>query len=87
MKKAIIILSVMLLSGCAGSGPYYKYYWQKEGTSYQQAVTVEAGCQYEVGMAKFDNPSEKQQIIEACMKKEGFRWGRYVVSNGAPVNS
>jgi hypothetical protein len=68
------------LIGCGANQPAYKAFWQKDGVSYQQAVTTEAGCQFEVGMAKLPNPSEKQQLIQACMKKEGFRWGRYLLN-------
>lgn len=51
----------------------------EEGATYEQALTAEAGCLYDVGMAKLETEYEKQKIIQACMMKKGFRWERYVV--------
>lgn len=80
MKQISVIALALVMGGCASTGPVYKQFWKKDGTPYEQAVTTEAGCQYEVGMAKLESPSEKQQIVQACMMKEGFRWGQYVVN-------
>ncbi len=77
MKKLSVIACMLLLGGCASS-TQPEYFWKKHGTSYDEAVNAEAGCQYDVGMANIVNPVEKQKIIEACMKKDGYRWGEYI---------
>ncbi|NKC11003.1 MAG: hypothetical protein GKR94_01980 [Gammaproteobacteria bacterium] len=80
MKKLAVILFTFMITGCVTTGPLYKNFWKKDGSTYEQAVTTEAGCRYEVGMAKLESSAEKQQIIQACMMKEGYRWGSYIVN-------
>ncbi|WP_432697097.1 hypothetical protein ACQUQP_01720 [Marinobacterium sp. YM272] len=79
MKKFALLLTSISLTACATGGPAYKQFWSKEGASYDQAVTHESECQYNVGMAKISSRAEKQQLIQSCMKMQGYRWGKYPV--------
>ena len=80
MKYIPVTLIVLLLSGCVSTGPRYTNFWKKDGVDYNTAITAEAGCQYEVGMAKLTSHVEKQNILNACMMKEGFRMGQYLIN-------
>ncbi|MFP8966003.1 hypothetical protein ACKC9G_05440 [Pokkaliibacter sp. CJK22405] len=70
----------MSLAGCA-TGPIYQDYWKKDGISMDQARTAEASCQYDIGMARFADASERQQMLQACMMKDGYRWGTYTLTS------
>lgn len=77
MKNGIILLSLLMMGGCVAPQQQYTNFWKKDGVNYDLAVTAHANCQYEVGMAKLESSVEKQQMLEACMMKDNYRWGKY----------
>ncbi|MGI9307597.1 MAG: hypothetical protein ACR2P5_09920 [Gammaproteobacteria bacterium] len=52
-------------------------YWGKNGFTYDDARTYHAQCKYEVGIQKFESRAERDELINACMEKEGFRQIQY----------
>lgn len=52
-------------------------YWGKNGFTYEDVKTYHAECTYEVGIQKFESRVERDELINACMEKEGFRIVQY----------
>ncbi|MDH2434670.1 hypothetical protein WH50_16100 [Pokkaliibacter plantistimulans] len=75
MKK-LVFVSVLAVAGCA-TQPQVINFWKKDGATYEDAITAEAGCQYKVGMEKFQDKDEKDALIDNCMKMQGYRMGKY----------
>lgn len=74
MKKLTIILSVSIfIAGCELTPPPQPR-WYKENVSVKETNNYLNECIYNVGMNKVE-PQKENRLIEACMLKEGFRWG------------
>lgn len=72
----VYTVGILSILGSGGRAATFQY-WKKPGLSYEDARTAEAACKFEVGMQKFESPVEKQELIRACMEKEGYRMGAY----------
>lgn len=83
--KTITGVSLVYIAGIAsilGSGsnaPSVRTFtfWGKEGYTYEQSKTHHAQCKYDVGIQKFETRIERDELIKACMEKDGFRMVRY----------
>lgn len=74
MKNFIVVLhlvfTALFVSGCVAP---IQYTWYKPGVNEENTKTYYRECEYNVGMNKL-SPAKEQQLMDACMEKEGFRW-------------
>lgn len=71
VKLVAVLAAAAVLSACATSQPA----WHKRGVTQQDTESALAECHYKVAMNKI---AEKQQgqLVEDCMRGQGFRWQR-----------
>ncbi|MDO4643618.1 MAG: hypothetical protein Q4A74_07240 [Cardiobacteriaceae bacterium] len=49
-------------------------HWEREGASEQEIEQQLSRCEYDVGMNTNVADSKRRDLIDACMKKEGYYW-------------
>lgn len=77
--SALYAAGIAAILGSGGNAPTVRTFtfWGKNGYTYEQAKTYHAQCTYDVGIQKFESRAERDELIAACMEKEGFRLTRY----------
>ena len=77
--STLYAVGVASILGSADNTPTVRthVFWGKDGVSFEDAKTYYAQCKYDVGIEKFEARAERDELIHACMEKEGFRQIRY----------
>ena len=77
--STLYAVGIVAILGSGGGTPtvHTFTFWGKDGYTYEQAKTYHAQCTYDVGIQKFESRAEKDELIAACMEKDGFRLTRY----------
>lgn len=73
MRILLPVAAALLLGACV-TPPQPT--WNKSGVTADDAHSVLAQCQYDIGLSKVDAEKEKQ-LIGHCMEAKGFRWRVY----------